>query len=79
MIIKDFPAFTFPPMRDCARCGHTVKADECGLPCDPEHPFYNRWICDDCLDQIAAQSEAEITGCCLFEMLCAWKGGSNRR
>lgn len=19
--------------------------------------FYNRWICDDCLDQIAAQSE----------------------
>lgn len=57
MIIKDFPAFAFPPLRDCARCGRTVQADECGLPCDPEHPFYNRWICDDCLDQISAQSE----------------------
>lgn len=52
MIIKDFPAFAFPPLRDCARCGRTVQADEGGVPCDPEHPFYNRWICDDCLDQI---------------------------
>lgn len=59
MIIKDFPAFAFPPLRGCARCGRCVQDDEGGVPCDPAHPFYNQWICDDCLDQIAAQSEED--------------------
>ena len=51
------PAFFFSELLTCKSCGKVKMFDEGGVPCDPEHPFYNRWICDDCLDQIAAQSE----------------------
>lgn len=52
MIIKDFPAFAFPPLRDCAYCGRTLEDDEGGVPANPKHPFYQKWICDDCNDAI---------------------------
>lgn len=55
-----FPRVCISAAAGCACCGRTVQADECGLPINPEYPFYNQWICDDCLDQIAAQSEEDM-------------------
>lgn len=32
-----YPAFAFPPLRDCARCGRCLQDDEGGVPCNPDH------------------------------------------
>ena len=50
--------FNFPWIVSCARCGGAFEADSGGVPCSPDHPYYHKWICDECLDQIEAEKEA---------------------
>lgn len=45
------PTF-FSELLDCACCGKTRMFDEGGVPANPKHPFYQKWVCDDCLDAI---------------------------
>lgn len=56
--IRSLPLPSFAWLQTCARCGRTVEADNGGVPCNPDHPFYQRWICDECEDQILAEKEA---------------------
>lgn len=51
--------FLIPALQTCARCGKTYAQDCGGVPCDPDHPYYHKWICDECEDQILAEREAE--------------------
>lgn len=46
------PAFFFSELLTCNCCGKVKMFDEGGTPCDPEHPFCNLWICDECDDKI---------------------------
>lgn len=49
--------FNFPWIVSCARCGGVFEANSGGVPCSPDHPYYHKWICDECLDQIEAEKE----------------------
>ena len=51
--------FNVPWIVNCARCGRTFEADCGGVPGDPDHPYYHKWICDECEDLILAEKEAE--------------------
>ena len=44
--------FDFPDIVTCSCCGASRMIDEGGVPADPKHPFYQKWICDDCTDAI---------------------------
>lgn len=46
-------------LQTCARCGDTLEVDCGGWPQNPEHPYFNKWICDDCEDEII-KIQAEI-------------------
>ena len=48
-----------PALQTCARCGRTFEIDCGGTPCNPNHPYYRRWICDECEDQIFAEMEGK--------------------
>ena len=48
-----------PALQTCARCGKTYEIDCGGVPCNPENPYYQRWICDECEDQIFAEMEGK--------------------
>lgn len=51
-----------PVLQTCARCGKTYEQDFGGVPCDPDNPYYGRWICDECEDQIFAEMEGKKDG-----------------
>ena len=46
------PAFFFSEIITCNCCGASRMFDEGGVPANPKHPFYHKWICDDCIDAI---------------------------
>lgn len=41
----------------CACCGQHKEFDEGGVPVDPRHPYYDRFVCDACLDQLDFQPD----------------------
>lgn len=40
---------------ECNRCHEIREIDDGGIPCDPQHPYYDKWICDKCLDEIQSE------------------------
>ncbi len=54
--------FLIPALQTCARCGKTYEQDCGGVPASPDHPYYHKWICDECLDQIEAEKEEKEDG-----------------
>ena len=51
--------FLIPALQTCARCGKTYEQDRGGVPASPDHPYYLRWICDECEDQIFVEMEGK--------------------
>ena len=41
----------------CRRCGRSVEADDGGVPVCKDHPYYGKFICDNCLDELEAEKE----------------------
>lgn len=39
-------------LKECARCRRFVELDAGGVPADPNHPYYGRFICDHCCDYL---------------------------
>lgn len=35
-------------LHECARCKRFVEIDAGGIPADKNHPYYGRFICDQC-------------------------------
>ena len=46
-------------LQTCARCGDTLEVDCGGWPQNPEHPYFNKWICDDCEEELQKESEKD--------------------
>lgn len=51
------PAFFLASWIPCRRCGRSVEADAGGVPAHKDHPYYGKFICDNCLDEIEAEME----------------------
>lgn len=51
------PNMFISPFQKCARCGRDVPFDEGGIPALEGHPFYNKFICDDCFDEMEEEKK----------------------
>lgn len=58
MIMISIP-FGNPSMFECRRCHEYKPIDDGGVPCDPEHPYYGKWICDQCFDEIQSEEASK--------------------
>lgn len=54
--------FLIPALQTCARCGRTFEIDCGGTPCNPDNPYYQRWICDECDGCGAKMDGKELSG-----------------
>lgn len=50
-----YTANGLPAVMECKRCHKIREIDDGGIPCDPQHPYYDKWICDKCLDEIQSE------------------------
>ena len=51
------PAFFLSSWIPCRRCGRSVEADAGGVPARKDHPYYGKFICDNCFDDLEAEKE----------------------
>ena len=51
------PAFFLASWIPCRRCGRSVEADDGGVPARKDHPYYGKFICDNCFDELEAEKE----------------------
>lgn len=51
------PAFFLASWIPCRRCGRSVEADDGGVPARKDHPYYGKFICDNCLDELETEKE----------------------
>lgn len=51
------PAFFLASWIPCRRCGRSVESDDGGVPACKDNPYYGKFICDDCLDELEAEKE----------------------
>lgn len=51
--------FGLPAVMECKRCHEIREIDNGGVPCDPDHPYYHKWICDKCMDEIQSEEVNE--------------------
>ena len=47
--------FGLPAVMECQRCHEIREIDDGGVPCDQNHPYYHKWICDQCFDEIQSE------------------------
>jgi len=43
----------------CHICGKEKPFDDGGIPASKSHPYYMKWICDDCADKLNESEENE--------------------
>jgi len=55
--------FGLPAVMECPRCHEILEIDAGGVPCNPEHPYYHKWICDQCLDEIQREEVRDNDKC----------------